>query len=263
MVDHLTVESDASKKREQVILDYVRLHQGCSNSGVYRSELVKNQMSYQTFYKILSQLIDQKAIRVEKKNKREHGLFLNENNLLVKASKELDDFEKAYFDLFDKTLIEIRKSPRSIARQQKKLERIGGGKEGDKLTFQVSHEELFFSTLYLFQVMMANYILKMSAVWLGSIADKNFLAKVQNLVLSRITDLFAKLTEKLGEVDEEKHLGLKLNKKLVNDLKEYVIHRFSDMFNPSGSDILYERFDFYNLADDFQKVYYSEALSIK
>lgn len=254
---------DMNRAREEAIIDFIRYNQGCSATNVY-NESAKSLMSYQTFYNILFRLKQQEVIQVEKKNNREHSLSLNENNLLVKASKELDEFEQAIFSLFDKVLIELKKSPQSITRHQKRLAELGG-QEGISIkgVFVVSHEELFFSTLYLFQLMMSNYILKLSVSWIGTVSDKAFLARVQNIVLNRIAEQYVKLNKKLDEVDEEKDLGLKLNKNKVNGLKEYVVNRFSDMFNPHQYDDLYDKFEFYNLAEDFQKVYYADALSIK
>jgi hypothetical protein len=97
--------------RQRIIIEFIRSKPYCNVEDVVRG--VKNDISRVTVFKILHKLIESGAVRRhlennQKRNSREHKLFVDEGNPLVSVRLELEKFESAYFDLLNKVMIEYQ-----------------------------------------------------------------------------------------------------------------------------------------------------------
>jgi hypothetical protein len=88
-------ESERCKK----IIEYVYSHQGSFTEEAFNA--VKEHMARSTFFKDLGKLIENKEIKVEYPNKRDHILYPN-NDLLFSVPQDLQQFTNHFYTLLDK-----------------------------------------------------------------------------------------------------------------------------------------------------------------
>lgn len=89
------------KERKDKIVEYVRYHPGCKMDDIVKA--LEKDISRGTIFKITPELVEEKIIVNKSRNKRDLALNLNDDNPLLRVSKEIDQFEKAYFNLLDKS----------------------------------------------------------------------------------------------------------------------------------------------------------------
>jgi hypothetical protein len=193
MVKRLT-----DQQRDEIVTKYIDNNPGRSPTEVFAG--VKNYMSKQSYYISEARLIANKTIRIESKNKRDKSLFVNENDLIFKITKELDYFEKTYFVLLDRVLTEVKKSDMTFSR------RLEAWQKKYKTTVPFTRESLLFHTLYLFNEMHDSCTFKLSFVWPFSIANRRYLQRIQNVVMERISRMYSKLHNLLGKHEINEHL---------------------------------------------------------
>ena len=97
------MEESGHEFRKKKILKYVISNHGLSKEGIVRG--MKGDPSRLTVLNILSELEDEKMIvmRTDKPNSQLYRIYPNENNILVTILNELEEFEKAYSKLLDKS----------------------------------------------------------------------------------------------------------------------------------------------------------------
>ena len=116
----LKAEEDRSAK----VVEFIRNHQGCNFQALVNG--VENYMSRVTAYNTVHSLEKVGVIRAQKDkpNSRDHKLFVTTDNLLVSIPQELNEFEKSYLKLLDKSKERIRK--KDFSPFVKKLQILGG-----------------------------------------------------------------------------------------------------------------------------------------
>ena len=95
------------KERREKIIEYIRNHLGCKKNDLVKN--LENEISRVTIFKITNELIKEKIIEERSKNRRDLALYLNNDNPLLRLTKEIDQFEKAYMNLLDKSKERIEK----------------------------------------------------------------------------------------------------------------------------------------------------------
>ena len=70
---------------------------------------VSNSASRVVVFRIISELVKEWVVENKARNRRDSSLYLKEDNLLLKLQQELDQFEKAYLNLLDKSKERIDK----------------------------------------------------------------------------------------------------------------------------------------------------------
>src|SRR6266571_4178586 len=94
-------------ERDFKVLNYIKENPGTSKEGVVRG--LKGNPSRITILNILEELKGNEMLveRKDKPNSQLIHLYINNENLLVSVSKELDDFEKALISLLEKTKVKF------------------------------------------------------------------------------------------------------------------------------------------------------------
>jgi len=163
-------------EREKIIIDYISSHDGCSPESALKA--INEKMARQTYYKCLSVLKERKIIREEYRNKRDKSLHINKNDITVVIANEFDNFEKTYFELLERTFIEVKKP---VSKREK----------------VILVRNLLFNTLLIFNDMMHTYSYKLSIKWPVSIPDRKHLERAQVITLDRISKLYGRLYKTL------------------------------------------------------------------
>ena len=89
-----------SEERQIKIIEFVRNNPGWIQEDVCKAITEDSKyMSRKTFFKELDTLKERKEIIVNNKNKRDKLLFVNESNLVITVTKELEQYEKDFLKL--------------------------------------------------------------------------------------------------------------------------------------------------------------------
>ncbi len=123
MIKHTVIDA---KERDKLIINFIIKHDGCKSEDAFNG--VKDSMSRQTFFKRLAVLRNNKIVKEENPNKRDKSLRINNNDLIVIVSNELDYFEDTYFELLRKVLLEIKNIPSAPDELRKVYDNLYGNK---------------------------------------------------------------------------------------------------------------------------------------
>jgi hypothetical protein len=212
--------------RQKVIIDFIRSKPYCNAEDVVQG--VKNDISRVTVFKILHKLIESGAVKRflennQKRNAREHKLFVDEGNPLVSVRLELEKFESAYFDLLNRAMMEFEperiraalksvddvpvsyKSNSEVSRLVKQfLDEHKSNPKVSRLVKQVvdtsyklgyRHGQLTKYLLDIFYSMIDAYLFRFLFVWSQKISDQQVLQQLYSMVFSQIADMQKRLSE--------------------------------------------------------------------
>jgi hypothetical protein len=194
MADHTAM---GTKERDKIIIDFISKHQGCKSEDAFNG--VKESMSRQTFFRHLNALRNSNVVIEERPNKRDRSLYINNRDLLVIVSNELDHFEGAYFELLRKVVLEIKNIP-SAPDESRKL-------NNDQYEMIARREDLLFNALVFFKDMVDTYTFKLSMMWPVSISDRRHLERLQSMTLDRISKMYTKLYTMLKKNDVDYYIN--------------------------------------------------------
>lgn len=173
-------------ERCKMIVDFISLHAGCSVEECFNG--ITEHMARSTFFKLLSELKADDEVMVEKRNKRDQKLFLNNNNLLVSAPKELEQFEKA-FTSFTKKLKKIQSSLMLQAFLDfKKVKLIEIDTSNISPSF-IQIQQLSMKKLSIFFRMIDSFLFRCILSWPKQIQDRETLKKLYHIVFIKIADM--------------------------------------------------------------------------
>jgi len=174
--------------RREDIINYIINHQGSTRADFERG--LRNRMAKKTIDKLVPILIAEHIIQEErdKPNSKKHKLFVSENNLLVSVPRQLEQFESAFFSLFD------------ITTEKVTVPSIFGefpGKPSDTLT-SVTKRIIELSEYRLALILrMVDYILIRAILeWPKRIQDEKDLNRLYQTVFSKIANLLSRISEK-------------------------------------------------------------------
>jgi hypothetical protein len=231
------------KERDKLIIDFISKHDGCKSEDAFNG--VKSSMSRQTFFKRLAILRSNKIIREEYPNKRDKSLHINNSDLIVIVSNELNYFEGTYFELLRKVLLEIKNIPSAPDESRKVYDNQNGKKVDDNLYERVMRrEDLLTFVLVFFKEMVDSYTFKLTIKWPVSIPDRRHLERLQSMTLDRISKMYTKLYAMLkkNNVDNymksSKYFRVSIDEALSNTMKseygEDVVKAFTKDFEAYG-----------------------------
>jgi hypothetical protein len=184
-------------EREKAIIEHIQSHPSCNVEDVVRG--VDKRVSRVTVFKILHKLIENGAVKNysennQKRNARDHKLFVDEGNPLVSVRLELEKFESAYFNLFNKALIEIFEPKQSQAvLETKDVPR--------KATFVYPYSKLIRDVLDIFYSMVDACLFRFLFIWSQKIPDKHVLQQLHSMIFSKIADMQTRLSEGLKSTE--------------------------------------------------------------
>ena len=86
--------------RKRIITNYIRDHPDCKAEEIV--EGISGKMSRALVFRYLPELIKEKIVLDNSKNRRDHKFSINNNNLILEVQDELDNFKKEFFQLIQK-----------------------------------------------------------------------------------------------------------------------------------------------------------------
>jgi hypothetical protein len=230
-------ESREKEDRQKIIIEFIRSNPYCNVEAVVQG--VENYVSRATVFKLLHQLIENGAVKRylennQKRNARDHKLFVDEGNPLISVRLELEEFEKAYFDLFN------RASDVEVERRLAAVGDVLRSSEVDSTTSEtlkeISHkidrqrrqkfEQAFTEGMYkayklgvwhgrlvrymldVFYTMVDACLFRFLYIWSQKISDQQVLQQLYSMVFSKIAGMQTRLSEILKdwEPDAHKHI---------------------------------------------------------
>lgn len=248
------VNGEATEKvdRQRIIIDYIRSNKFCNVQSIVRG--VENDISRVTVYKLLRELIKSGAVKRhlennQKRNTRDHKLFVDEDNPLVTARLELDEFEDAYFDLLHKAMTEfdlerilaamkgvtVKLDPESRRRIEQLLNKADPHVR-DKLKQELKeatddlyktgywHGQLISLMLEIFYSMVDACLFRLLYIWSEKIQDKQVLQQLYSMIFSKIVGMQTRLSEILKSWPRPD-----ANKK---DMERFILERFRGSEGP-------------------------------
>ena len=193
------MDADCSSERESVILKYVQKHPGSTNEQVIKG--LDGTFSRVTVFNTLKLLKERQMILIkkDKPNSQIHYLFVNDENLVVKHMRELDNFANVFIQF----LIKIKEvNVKAVASIDQELESKW------KLKKQVTSEErmeveknpgffeliknvdkypmMFSEPIRIFREIEQAYTLRALFKWPHEIKDRNVLDRLLNLYSEKL-----------------------------------------------------------------------------
>lgn len=178
-------------QREQMVINYISEHLGCTRADITRG--LENMISKKTSDKIVGKMIADGMVETkkEKPNSRDIKLFVKETNLLVAVPKQLEQFDKAFTVLINKTGQKIMELV--IAKPLSKQLDISNDpfvNLSSQQTFQ-----LLDIKLTIFFRLIDSILLQSLIIWPKQIKDKKILKELYFSVFSKIVDMALKFSE--------------------------------------------------------------------
>jgi|SRR5829696_2520973 len=207
-------KSITGDERQRIIIEFIRSNPYCNAEDVVQG--VKDDISRVTVFKVLRRLIESGAVKSnleneQKRNSRDHKLFVDENNPLVSLPLELEKFESAYFKLLYEALPKIQ-----LIMDQREDKALDPTMKR-KLTSQLPI--LLAALLELFWTMVYVCLFQFLFLWSQKISDKKVLQQLYSMVFSKIGDMQMQLSKAIkvsegGETILDTALQIKLRHEL-------------------------------------------------
>jgi hypothetical protein len=179
------------EKRQEKIIDIIRSNKYCNKQTVVKE--LKDEISRATVFDLLRELIKIGAVKTysennQKKNARDYKLFVAEDNPLVSVRLELEEFERTYFDLFDKEMSYIESCVQASRKES----------NTEKLNESSLHLFLVQLLVDVFYFMVDAYLFRLLYEWSHQISDRRVLQQLYSMVFSRIADMQVRISESLN-----------------------------------------------------------------
>jgi hypothetical protein len=176
------------EKRRKIIVDFISEHQGCN--AEYVKNGVKDYIGSVKVFRILKDLKEENIVigKKIKPNSREIQLYINNDNLLVSITRELEEFEKAFFKLLEKAELEFEEKYVAIPSQTRNL----------SIQDQLEYSKMFFLIIYplqIFDEMVNVYNFYSILLWPKKIQDKDTLKELYTVVLTKIANMRVRIVE--------------------------------------------------------------------
>jgi hypothetical protein len=173
-------------ERCKKIVHYIRYHQGCLTEEAI--EGVKSHMSRSTFFKDLQKLVEDKEVKKEQSNKRDHRLYVEIDNPAVFVPQQLDELEKKFKNLLEGSKKEYFKKP----------------PQDDKYLF-TSYHPFYIAPFLLLHMIIDSYVIQSTLIWPRKIQDKQGLAKIYTIIFSKIASMQLLVSKSLLSMDQNKY----------------------------------------------------------
>jgi arginine repressor len=182
------------EERQGKIIDIIRSNKYCNKQTVVNE--LKDAISRATVFDLLRELIKIGAVKTysennQKKNARDYKLFVAEDNPLVSVRLELEEFESAYFDLFNKSLVELDTEHISATLARK----TRPNDPSMSIEFLEQLGRLVGNLFYIFYSMVDAYLFRFLFIWSQKISDQQVLQQLYSMVFSKIADMQTRISE--------------------------------------------------------------------
>ena len=179
-----------SEERQIKILQYVKDHPGSLTEEVCKALTEDSKyMSRRTFFKELNVLKEKKEIIVENKNKRDRLLFVNENNLLLTVTKELEQFEKDFLKLARTISGSLEKTIFKMSFDESIIKKLTNAESKFAEYYQASYQLLLD---ILFRI-VDSYIFRFLIKWSSSNLKEKDKIQIFDIIFSKISKILIKI----------------------------------------------------------------------
>jgi hypothetical protein len=187
----IDTRSITESDRQRIIIEFIRSNPYCNAEDVVQG--VKNDISRVTVFKTLDKLKESGAVQRylennQKRNAREHKLFVDESNPLVSVRLELEKFESAYFDLFNKAFLEVKLKVSQL--RQAEAKPIDPTMKDELIDQNVT---LMVNLLNIFYAMVDACLFRFLFIWSQKISDQKVLQQLYSMIFSKISEMTIRL----------------------------------------------------------------------
>jgi ribosomal protein L17 len=170
-------------ERHKKITDHISSHLGCLTEDLCKA--MEEHMARSTFFKDLAKLKEDKIVREEHTNKRDHKLFVDSDNPLIFIPNQLEEIEKTFKTLLDKS----KPHWEDISEQ-----RLNALKESNidlirELFFKGTKSLVYFVPTMILQMITDSITIHARTIWLNKIADKDIINKLFANVFMKLASL--------------------------------------------------------------------------
>jgi hypothetical protein len=230
-------------RKKHRITDYIVNNQGCNKEEVIRALNVDELSSRMTTRKHLGELIENGVIKMSKSkgNSRDWKLFVDECNPVTLVPRELDNFEKVYFKLYEKAQTKYNQLNPIGVLKMKRSHKLSAGSI-----------DLMLYPLHLFHDIVNIYNTHSIILWPRKISDKAALKTLYFEVFSKISEMHFKISEILGSL--RPHMK-EYNKVLLNAIfhDKLLIDQYKDYTNKMVK--YYDVFMKFGLKDEIEPIF--------
>jgi hypothetical protein len=181
-------------ERHKKIIDHISSHLGCLTEDLCKA--MEKHMARSTFFKDLAKLKEDKIVREEHTNKRDHKLFVDSNNPLIFIPKQLEEIEKTFKTLLDKS----KPHWEEISEQ-----RLNALKESNidlirELFFKGIKSLVYFVPTMILQMITDSITIHARTIWINKIADKDIINKLFANVFMKLASLNSDYVDYLNSI---------------------------------------------------------------
>jgi hypothetical protein len=175
-----------NQQRRNTLIEFIRKHPGCTKEKIVKQEAI--QISRVTVFKLLEELKNEGIVDevMEKGNSRDHKLFVNTSNLLVIVPKELEEFEKAFFPLFEKAKREFQYRAKKSKFNSSEFSSI---------------YQLISQPLFMFYQVVNSYYIRSLMLWPTIILEEDALKNLYTIVFTKIANMQSRISEILRSLN--------------------------------------------------------------
>jgi hypothetical protein len=179
-----------SEERQIKILQFVRDHPGWLIERVCKALTEDTKyMSRKTFFKELDVLITRREIIVKNKNKRDKLLFVNESNLVITVTKELEQFEKDFLKLAKTISGTLEKTIFKMSFDESTINNLTNAESKFADYYQASYQLLLN---ILFRI-VDSYIFRFLIKWSSSNLKEEDKVQLFAIIFSKISKILIKI----------------------------------------------------------------------
>jgi hypothetical protein len=222
------------ERRQLRIIDFIVSNQGCNKEEVVRALNADELSSRMTTRRHLDELIENGIIKriKSKSNSRDWKLSVDEFNPVTLVPRELENFEKIFFKLYEKALTKYNE-----------VNPIGMFKLKHSHKLSAGSIDLMLYPLHLFHDVVNIYNTHSIFLWPEKVSDKAALKTLYFEVFSKISEMHFRISEILESLRPhmKEHNKVLLNaifhdKLLIDQYRDYTnkMVKYYDMFSRFG-----------------------------
>jgi hypothetical protein len=170
-------------------------NQPCTSQDLVKG--VSDKISRVPVFDTLSELMKDGIVKDQRINRRDHRLFIDTNNPMIVISREIDEFENAYFSFLKKIKENINKRYHDLKTSHHSNPQHRSLAEIDEFFYTT---DLMSRSLRIFSEVLMMYMLRSAALWPNIIGDRDFVNKLNSTIFAKFSDMWIRLNDILGPI---------------------------------------------------------------
>src|SRR5690242_8872484 len=168
------------QQRRSMIKEFITNNPGCNKNKVAKA--LESKLSRVPVLNTIADLAKDGEIRIEieKENSRDHKLYVNSDNILVLVENELNEFEKSFLSL-------IEKSKQKFDSQYLSIKRNDSSQNYGSRFLPIL--PLMSQPIYIFQEVVNLFLVRAMISWPSKVQDKQILRKLFTSLFTKLADI--------------------------------------------------------------------------